>query len=80
MFKVDKSYLSIDQVLVPPDGDGHHGVAVGHDDHRDDVLGGQHEHVVVLVPPSVPGWNKCTSLTTDMKLGEKFSLVSQPNI
>ena len=55
MFKVCKSYLSIDQVLVPPDGDGHHGIAVGHDDHGDDVLGGQHEHVVVLVPPSVPG-------------------------
>ena len=32
------AYLSIDEVLVPPDGEGHHGVAVGHDDHWDDVL------------------------------------------
>ena len=34
------AYLSIDEVLVPPDGEGHHGVAVGHDDHWDDVLAG----------------------------------------
>ena len=38
--------LCIDQVLVPPDGEGHHGVAVGHDQHRDDVLRGEDEAVV----------------------------------
>ena len=48
---VTDTYLSIDKVLVPPDCEGHHGVAVGHDDHRDDVLARQHKHVVVLVPP-----------------------------
>ena len=43
--------LCIDKVLVPPDGEGHHGVAVGHDDDGEDVLGDENEGVVDTAPP-----------------------------
>ena len=42
--------LCIDQVLVPPDGEGHHGVAVGHDEDGEDVLGDEDEGVIDTAP------------------------------
>ena len=44
-------HLCIYEIFVPPNGEGHHGVAVGHDDDREDVLGDQHEGVVHTAPP-----------------------------
>ena len=44
--RYEKADLGVDEVLVPPDGYRHHGVAVGHDQHGGDVLRGQHPHVV----------------------------------
>ena len=43
--------LCIDKVFVPPDGESHHGVAVGHDDDGEDVLGDEDEGVVDIAPP-----------------------------
>ena len=43
--------LCIDNVFVPPDGERHHGVAVGHDDDGEDVLGDEDEGVVETAPP-----------------------------
>ena len=42
--------LCIDKVLVPPDGERHHGVAVGHDEDREDVLGDEDEGVIDTTP------------------------------
>ena len=42
--------LCINKVLVPPDGEGHHGVAVGHDEDREDVLGDEDEGVIDTTP------------------------------
>ena len=43
--------LCIDKILVPPDGERHHGVAVGHDNDGKDVLGDEDESVVDTAPP-----------------------------
>ena len=43
--------LCTDNVLVSPDGEGHHGVAVGHDEDGEDVLGDEDEGVVDIAPP-----------------------------
>ena len=42
--------LCINKVLVPPDGEGHHGVAVGHDEDGEDVLGDEDEGVIDTAP------------------------------
>ena len=45
--------LCCPHVLVPPDGEGHHGVGVGHDQHGEDVLGEEHEGVEHGGPPDI---------------------------
>mgnify|MGYP001214409398 CR=1 FL=1 len=45
--------LCIIEILVPPDGESHHGVGVGHDQHREDVLCEEHEGVEHGGPPDI---------------------------
>ena len=44
-------HLCIYKIFVPPDGEGHHGVTVGHDDDGEDVLGDEYEGVIETAPP-----------------------------